>query len=444
MRSTPRRAGRAASRGRRGASSALLGALASLIAGCSGPAGSTAQQNPVAGAGALPPAVAAAQARGAPVDPLIVTADNAFGLSLIDALIPANGGANICISPLSAAMALQVLYDGAQGGTEQAMARALQLGDRSAAAVNADNAALEAALAEPDPRVALVVANSLWVDQSRYPVNPSFIETDQAYYGAQLGDLAGAPANVNAWADAETHGLIPQILPPDLPPSAFRAAIIANTLYFKGQWATAFDSSQTVSGEFTLSDGSLVSADLMHQSATLPYLEGTFQGSPFQAVRLPYGKGRLSMLIVLPQAGAPMGSFVAAITLDDLRQWNAALEPAAISIALPRFTASFSRDLAAALTALGMGVAFDPLAADFAALAPGSYVSHVWHSTVVEVGESGTTAAAGTGVTITTTVVGPAPTMSMDHPFFYAIEDDTTGELLFVGILMDPGQAGSS
>jgi len=37
------------------------------------------------------------------------------------------------------------------------------------------------------------------------------------------------------------------------------------------------------------------------------------------------------------------------------------------------------------------------------------------------------------------TVVGPPPTpMVMNHPFFYAIEDDTTGELLFMGVLMNP------
>jgi serine protease inhibitor len=28
--------------------------------------------------------------------------------------------------------------------------------------------------------------------------------------------------------------------------------------------------------------------------------------------------------------------------------------------------------------------------------------------------------------------------MTMDHPFFYAIQDGQTGELLFVGILMNP------
>jgi serpin B len=43
------------------------------------------------------------------------------------------------------------------------------------------------------------------------------------------------------------------------------------------------------------------------------------------------------------------------------------------------------------------------------------------------------------GVGITSGVIGPPPVeMTMDHPFFYAIEDSKTGELLFIGLLMNP------
>jgi serpin B len=211
------------------------------------------------------------------------------------------------------------------------MAQALDLGNLSLATLNSDNAALEAALVDPDPDVTLTAANSLWINESCYPVDPSFTETDETYYGATVGDLAGAPANVNAWVDTETHGLIPQILSPDLPASAFKVAIIANTLYFKGKWTTAFDSSQTGSGAFTLEGGSEVTADLMKQTATLPYLKSNFNGTSFQALRLPYGNGRLSMLIVLPQAGASIGAFVERVKLEDLTNWITGLQPTAVS-----------------------------------------------------------------------------------------------------------------
>jgi serpin B len=55
------------------------------------------------------------------------------------------------------------------------------------------------------------------------------------------------------------------------------------------------------------------------------------------------------------------------------------------------------------------------------------------------VDETGTVAAAATVVGITESVAAPPPlVMTMDHPFFYAIEDDKTGELLFIGVLMNP------
>jgi hypothetical protein len=59
------------------------------------------------------------------------------------------------------------------------------------------------------------------------------------------------------------------------------------------------------------------------------------------------------------------------------------------------------------------------------------------HKTVVEVDEAGTVAAAATGIG-GTEVVAPQYAITVDHPFFYAIQDDKTGELLFIGVLMNP------
>jgi serine protease inhibitor len=385
------------------------------------------------GTNAIPTAVALARKAGTPVDPAMVTADNAFGLSLFDTLLGGSDGGNIAISPLSVSLALQVLYNGAAGSTQQAMAETLELGTLSDQALNSDNAALQASLLSADPKVQLTIANSLWVDQSAGSVLPSFTQTDQTYYGATIGDLAGAPADVNAWVDSATHGLITELMPAGV----YQDAIIANVLYFKGQWTTSFDPTNTTPAPFTLSNGSQTPTELMHQTGSFPYAAGTLHGVDFQAVRVPYGQGRFSMLIILANAGADVTSFVTAITVDDLNGLMAQLEPAMVTIGLPRFTASYGTSLTGALASLGMGIAFVP-SADFSALAPGFWVNVVEHKTVVEVDETGTVAAAATGIGVTTA----APqqyTIIMNHPFFYAIQDDKTGDLLFIGLLMNPG-----
>jgi serpin B len=411
---------------------------ATVLAGCGGGSVNMTMSSDPAIPGAnssssTPPAVVQAQSAGTTVNPAIATADNAFGLNLFQTLIAGTTG-NVAISPINVAMALQILYNGAAGTTQQAMAQTLQLGSLSTQDLNNANAALQASLLNPDPEVQIIVANSLWMHLSNNPVLASFTQTDQTYYGATVGDLSGAPADVNAWASAETNGLITNILPAADYSSV--VAVIANTIYFKGQWSTAFDPSQTATAQFTLADGTQVSSQMMHQSGSYAYL----QGSNFQAVSLPYGQGRFSMLIVLPNSGVSLSSFAASITPAAISGWVSQAQMTQGSIALPKFTATYGVSLPPALSSLGMGIALcSSNMADFSALAPSVCVSDVEHKTVVEVDETGTVAAAGTTITVgPTAIVAPLFTMTMDHPFFYAIRDDLSGELLFVGILVNP------
>src|SRR5580698_10863409 len=278
--------------------------LASAVGGCGGssPDGGSIAPNPMqptppsSPSTTAPPAVMQAQQDNTPVDPAIVTADNTFGVNLFQNLYSGDPG-NVAIAPISVAMALQIVYNGAGGATQQGMAQTLQLGPMSTADLNNDNAALQGSLMNPDPQVNLTIANSLWMHLGTNSVAASFTQMDQMYYGATVGDLAGAPDNVNSWVSIETDGLITSILPPAN--YATVVAVIANVIYFKGQWTTGFDSSQTAPAPFTLMDGTQVSVPMMHQSANYGYL----QGANFQAVRIPYGAGRFSMLAVMPNAG---------------------------------------------------------------------------------------------------------------------------------------------
>ena len=379
-----------------------------------------------------PPAVMQAQQSNTPVDPAIVTADNTFGLNLFQNLLAGASG-NVAIAPISVAMALQIVYNGAGGATQQGMAQTLQLGSLSMQDLNDDNAALQGSLLNPDPQVQLTIANSLWMHLDTNPLPAAFTQMDQNYYGATVGDLSGAPANVNNWVSTETDGLITSILPNANYASV--VAVIANVIYFKGQWSTEFDPNQTAPAQFTLADGSQVTVPMMHQSATYGYL----QGANFQAVRIPYGAGRFSMLVLMPNAGTSLDSFAAGVTPAMLDGWVAQLQTGLGNLSLPKFTASYGASLVQPLTTLGMQAAF---CSDPQASFPGLglvCIQDVEHKTVVEVDESGTVAAGATTVAIVPTAVQlPLFTLTLDHPFLYAIRDDKTGELLFIGAMTNP------
>jgi serpin B len=380
--------------------------------------------------------VAKDMSEGTPVDPAIVAADNAFGLRMLNTLLQEQGASasgNIAIAPTSLSLALQIAYNGAAGTTQQAMAQALQLGSLTIQQLNDDNAALQAQLILNSSSSQLTIANSLWTNPN-IAVVPAFIQANQTYYGAALGSLAGAPGNVNQWVSQETNGLITDILPPGNYSQA--AAVIANVVYFAGSWHYSFQASQTTPQPFTLGDGSQTTVQMMHQLMPFAYL----QGAAFQAVRLPYGTaGSLSMLVVLPTAGTDINTFVSGITPAAVDSWESQMQTAYGNVALPRFSTSFSQSLQSALTTLGMGVAFVRGEADFSGIASGAYISSVAHATVVDVDENGTVAAGATTVTLTTETVPVAQfTIAMDHPFFYAIRDDKTGDLLFVGVMANP------
>lgn len=391
----------------------------------------------------LPAAVAKAKQENTAVNPAIVNADNAFGLSVLQALQQQDATANITISPLSLSIAFQVLYNGAARNTQDAMAKTLQLGSLTKQQINDANAALQASLTDADPQVELKTANSLWMHLNNNPVLTSFIQTNQNYYGSEIGDLAGAPDNVNAWVAKQTNGLIPSIIGPD--DYSRIVAVIANAVYFKGQWTTKFDPNDTHSESFTSGDGTSVTVKMMHQSGQLAYL----RGADFQMVRLPYGQGRLSMLIVLPGSARSLGSFLTGVTADGMNTWVSQMRELDGDVALPKFSAQSKNDLGPVLKTLGMGVAFNcwgdlAASADFTNLVNdtrGICITSAQHNAWIQVDEMGTVAAAATGIKVgTTSVRVPQFTMTMDHPFLFAIRDDDTGELLFIGTMLNPSR----
>jgi serpin B len=88
-----------------------------------------------------------------------------------------------------------------------------------------------------------------------------------------------------------------------------------------------------------------------------------------------------------------------------------------------------------------MELAFDGDRADFSKMhpiPPNLYISEVKHKTFIEVNEEGTEAAAATSVEVGVTAMPETFSMIIDRPFFFAIADDMTGTILFMGSVMQP------
>lgn len=374
------------------------------------------------------------------IDGRLVSANIRFGFKLFSEVAKQNAGKNVFISPASIGLALAMTYNGAAGETKQGMERALEVQGMTHAELNRAYAELKATLENPDPKVELSIANSLWAKKG-ITFNPDFIQRNKQFYGAEVTELdfgdPSAPGTINSWVAHNTKGKIDKIVDQiDVQSILF----LINAIYFKGKWSVEFDKAKTKEGPFTTAAGTQKPHPMMHQSGNYKY----YEGKDFQALSLPYGAGRVSMYIFLPAKGTSLDSFEKSLTAPNWDGWMKQFAESKGEVVLPRFKVEYEIALNEVLKSLGMEIAFDPDRADFSGIVQSServFISRVKHKTFAEINEEGTEAAAVTSVEMrATSAVLPQKTFRMivDHPFFCAIRDNKSGTLLFMGSITDP------
>jgi serpin B len=163
-----------------------------------------------------------------------------------------------------------------------------------------------------------------------------------------------------------------------------------------------------------------------------------------QLLEMNYGLGGLSMIVLLPEKVDALAALEAKLTAENLKKWIAALQRQEVSVFLPRFGATAQFELSATLKSLGMTSAFEASTADFSGMTGGKdlFVSAVLHKAFVDVNETGTEAAAATGVIMAPTAIRidpkPPVVFRADHPFVFLIRDNRNDSILFLGRLMTP------
>jgi serpin B len=374
------------------------------------------------------------------MDTRLIAANTRFGFKLFSQILEQNGEpTNLMVSPTSVAIALAMTYNGASGTTQQAMAEALELEGMSLEEINQANAALELALENADPDVQLAIANSLWGKEG-ISFKPDFLQRNRDFYSAEVASLdftnPSAIATINDWVSRNTQEKISEIIQ-EINPNV--VLFLINATYFKGNWTTPFNLEWTNDRPFTLLDGSQKQHPTMTQSGNYDCLEN----DQFQAVSLPYGESeRLSMYVFLPRESSSLGTFQQSLTAENWETWMSQFNRCEGAIRLPRFKLEYEIKLNNVLEAIGMAIAFDDNQANFSGMSEDEQlsISRVQHKTFIEVNEEGTEAAAVTSVEIQT-LSAPAPPpfqMAVDRPFFYAIRDNQTGTVLFMGTVVEP------
>ena len=132
----------------------------------------------------------------------VASANTRFGFKLLQDLREREPGGISLSLRLSISIALTMTYNGAVGETERAMAEVLEIDELDLSTINNSNKALRDSLENPDPKVEISIANSIWSRQG-VDFNADFLERNRVFFGAEIASLdfssPQATATINEW-----------------------------------------------------------------------------------------------------------------------------------------------------------------------------------------------------------------------------------------------------
>lgn len=368
----------------------------------------------------------------------VVTANNRFAFDLY-AKLSASSEDNVFFAPFSVSSALAMTYEGANGKTAAEMRRALYLPSKSVLKPNI--AAIDNRLNTSTKPRSLWTGNALWVQKS-FPLLPSYTKRIAKYYGEKATnlDFVSQPQQsrqaINAYIAKQTRNKIPDLIPQGAINADIRI-VLTNAVYFKSDWKWQFDKNKTYEGDFTVAPGNLVKTQLMHMIPNEQGLQYVDTGK-LQILSLPYKGDKFSMLILLPTGNLDS---LGRLTAGGLNALKAKMKPRVLdSITIPKFEFDAAYSLESALQELGMPRLFSPSLADLSGMdgKKDLSISFVFHKAYVKVDEQGTEATGATAVGGGLTALRPRNDFTANHPFVFLIQDNQTGNILFLGRVVDP------
>jgi serpin B len=366
----------------------------------------------------------------------------AFTLELQAALAKTHG--NLILSPHSLAAALAVAQAGARSQTQAQIARTAHF--------PTNQTELPTALARVHRELARIArsksieidsATGLWAQQN-FGFERSYVDLVRQQYGAgvefvDFNSSAGSVARqIDSWISRQTRGKIKRGMPASAVTSRTRL-VLANAIYFKGDWASRFAKNATRAQAFWTSATASVSVPMMRQEHDFLYAEA----DGVQLVELPYVGRDLSMIVMLPRERDGLARLEASLDASRLKAWSRGFMLCKVDLELPRFSINSALSLIETLRSLGMTDAFDDDRADFTGMTARRplWIQTLEQSSIVEVNEEGTVAASATRIGIggcSAPAKPPRRKFHANHPFLFFIRENSTGAILFFGRVVDP------
>ena len=372
----------------------------------------------------------------------VVEANNQFAIDLYSEY--KSEKENVFFSPYSISTALAMTYEGARGQTAQEMQSVLHFPkDDQVRRLGYSN--LYSNINNPDKEYVLNTANALWAEKS-YTFIDNYFNIINTYHKGNVtnldfvNDLEKSRLTINSWVESKTNDKIKDLIPPGAV-SEYTRLVLTNAIYFKSDWAKQFKEVATRDAMFRNHESDNIEVEMMTMQDYFRYGEN----ENAQILELPYSGNDLSMLILLPK-NDDIETLENLISTKKLTSWQEELKRQEVITFIPKFKFETKYFMSSILTQMGMPTAFSD-DANFSGMTKNNLlISEVIHQTFIEVGEDGTEAAAATAVIMRDNAALPhspkttPPTFRADHPFVFIIQQKDSGNILFMGKVVNPGQ----
>ena len=369
---------------------------------------------------------------------------NDFGFSLFQE-IHSKTKTNVLISPLSISCALMMVSYGSVGSTLDNILSTLNLSSHNLPYYH-NNIHRYIKRANKDD---FIIGNSIWIQSDGcYSPNKDYVSFIDSVFNGQISyvnfykDRLLIIDQINNWVNKKTYGLIDEIVSEEhIKPNTKQALL--NTVYFKSNWQSPFDSSKTKVEVFFKDKRNKIDLPMMNRQARYFH----YKNKNFHLLDIPYSKEDISMLIILPNQNESLDNIIALLNHNILEESINQFKFELGNIWIPKFKIDFSSSLKDYLKLMGMNIPFNPRLASFDKFwnyeneckknPPRHYIDVINHKTHINLDESGTEAASATAIVINrVTSINPnlKPFLfKADKPFLYLIYDKKDKNILFLG-----------
>ena len=350
---------------------------------------------------------------------------------------------NMFFSPYSISAALSMVLLGAEGGTAAELSTGLGFGDKRSNAIHKDQLEVLKQLAETAGNITLETANKLFIEQC-YGLTEKFLQDALQYYQSEAeslnfsGDSDNSRIQINKWVESKTNNKIQDLLPTGSIDSRTRL-VIANAIYFKGDWMNKFNERHTTLSNFYVNEKRTDKVQMMSQKKKFRMTFDRDLG--VQVVNLPYQGRKVSMVLIVPTERFGLQKLESRLSHEKLQALTAELYEEDVELVLPRMKLEYDMNLIPVLQKLGIREVFDQDKANLQGISgqPDLFVSGAFHKAFLEVNEEGSEAAAATAVVMVRRSALSMPVRVVcDHPFMFLIKHNPTRSILFMGRFVVP------